>query len=194
MAATEQIVWGIHGGKTGDADNLFLEHGVVGLGWEAIGDLSKLPPDREAFKSAVLQAYPEKKPGAIPVDAGQLYRFVHEMQVDDLVAYPSKMDKLVHLGAVGGAYAYFLSGESGYPDQRRVQWVNAIPRTHFSQGALYEIGAAMSFFQVKNYADEFRAAAEGKAATARLSFSMSVISSPSTFVTFARLISSITSR
>ena len=29
---------------------------------------------------------------------------------------------------------------------------------HFSQGALYEIGSAMSFFAVKNYADEFLSA------------------------------------
>jgi len=32
-----------------------------------------------------------------------------------------------------------------------------VPRTRFSQGALYEIGSAMSLFQVKNYVDKFRA-------------------------------------
>jgi restriction system protein len=32
-----------------------------------------------------------------------------------------------------------------------------------SQGALYEIGSAMSLFQVKTYAEEFRAAVEGRA-------------------------------
>jgi len=31
---------------------------------------------------------------------------------------------------------------------------------------MYEIGSAMSFFQVKNYADEFAAALEGKAVAA----------------------------
>lgn len=40
---------------------------------------------------------------------------------------------------------------------------NAVPRTQFSQGALYEIGSALSLFQIKNYADEYRAVAEGKA-------------------------------
>jgi restriction system protein len=39
-----------------------------------------------------------------------------------------------------------------------------MPRTHFSQGALYEIGSALSLFQLKNYAEEFRALAEGKTA------------------------------
>jgi restriction system protein len=44
-----------------------------------------------------------------------------------------------------------------------VKWLKEVPRTKFSQGALYEIGSALSLFAVKNYADEFRAAMEGKA-------------------------------
>lgn len=38
-----------------------------------------------------------------------------------------------------------------------------MPRTNFSQGALYEIGSAMSLFQVKNYAEEFLSALHGLA-------------------------------
>ena len=52
--------------------------------------------------------------------------------------------------------------ESGYPHLRLVKWLCSIPRTKFSQGALYEIGSALSFFQIKNYVEEFRAAPEGK--------------------------------
>ena len=33
-----------------------------------------------------------------------------------------------------------------------------LPRTRFSQGALYEVGSALTFFAVKNYADEYLAA------------------------------------
>lgn len=44
---------------------------------------------------------------------------------------------------------------------RAVKWLLALPRTRFTQGALYEIGSAITMFQVKKYADEFRAALEG---------------------------------
>lgn len=165
MATPDITVWGIHGGRTGDADTLFLQHDVVALGWGETGDLSAVPPDREAFKLLIIETYPGKKPGAVPVEAGQLYRFVHEMQPGEFVAYPSRSDKKVHIGRVKGPYAYARSTQPSYPHRRPVEWLAAIPRTHFSQGALYEIGSAMGFFQVKNYADEFRAAAEGKAAT-----------------------------
>jgi restriction system protein len=43
--------------------------------------------------------------------------------------------------------------------------MKTFPRTYFTQGALYEIGSAMSFFQVKTYADEYLAALEGRPKT-----------------------------
>jgi restriction system protein len=162
MADNEPVIWGIHAGKTGDADSLFLQHNVVALGWKEISDLGRLKPDREAFKNAVASAYPNKKAGAIPNNAGQLYRFVHEMKSGDLVAYPSKRDRQIHIARVDGSYAYATSPQPGYPHQRPVKWLRAVPRTQFSQGALYEIGSALSLFQIRNYADEFRAALEGK--------------------------------
>ena len=83
--AFELKVWGMHAGKTGDADSLFLKKDVIALGWSKVGDLSKLKSDREAFKAKVAEVYPEKKPGAIPNNAGQLYRFVHEMKIGDII-------------------------------------------------------------------------------------------------------------
>ena len=43
-----------------------------------------------------------------------------------------------------------------------VKRLRDVPRTQFSQGALYEIGSALSLFLVRNFAEEFRAALEGK--------------------------------
>lgn len=61
-----------------------------------------------------------------------------------------------------GDYQYVDKGSDVYPNQRAVKWIKDYPRTHFSQGALYEIGSALSFFQVKNYADEYLAALTGQ--------------------------------
>ena len=162
MTEKETTIWGIHGGKTGDADTLFLKKNFVSLGWKEIGDLSKLKAEREAFKAKVAECYPGKKPAAIPIDAGQLFRFVHEMKTGDLIVYRSKRDKMIHLGRVEGAYKYETKVEPSYPHLRSVKWLREAVPSQFSLGALHEIGSAMSFFQVKNYADEFRATLEGK--------------------------------
>jgi len=49
-------------------DALFLKNNFIGLGWSKA--------DREAFKAAVAATFPDKKAGAIPNNAGQLFRFV----------------------------------------------------------------------------------------------------------------------
>lgn len=162
MVEKDVTIWGIHAGKTGDADTLFLKKKFVAIGWHKIGNLGKIKADREAFKEKVAEAYPDSKPGAIPNNAGQLYRFVHEMKQGDIVIYPSKVDKHIHIGQIEGPYKYDPSLEEGYPNLHQVKWLRSLPRTHFTQGALYEIGSAMSLFQVKNFAEEFKAALEGK--------------------------------
>ena len=159
----ETAIWGIHGGKTGDADKLFLHGNCIALGWQLVGDLKVLKPDREAFKAKIAAVYPGKKPGAIPVDAGQLFRFVHEVHIGDLVAYPSKADREIHLGRIEGEYHHVVDTDVTYPQRRSVKWLRSVPRTQFSQGALYSVGSAMSFFLLTNYSDEFREAVEGKA-------------------------------
>lgn len=68
--STNTTIWGIHAGKTGDADSFFLKKNCIALGWTQMGDLSILKPDRDAFKSRVMEVYPDAKPGAIPGYAG----------------------------------------------------------------------------------------------------------------------------
>jgi restriction system protein len=73
-------LWDIHAGKTDDADSLFLKKNCIAVGWAKMSDLSALRPDRDAFKARVAEVYPTARPGAIPDNAGQLFRFVHEMK------------------------------------------------------------------------------------------------------------------
>lgn len=160
--AEDRTFWGVHAGATGNAHHLFLNKKVVALGWSEIGDLSTIPANRDAFKEKYVQIYPETKKGAIPVNAGQLFRYVHEMKIGDIVIYPSKNDRQIHIGEVTGDYMYVPKGKENYPHQRNVTWLKHCSRTEFSQGALYEIGSAMTLFQVKNYADEYEAAMLGK--------------------------------
>lgn len=159
--ADEAVFWGIHAGKTGDAETLFFKKNVVGLGWPEMGDLSTLKKDREAFKEKLQVAYPSTKEGAIPVNAGQLFRFLYEMKTGDYIIYPSKRQKRIFIGEIMGDYKFDRSPKVHYKNQRPVKWLKDFPRTTFSQGALNVIGSAMSFFAVENHADEFDAALKG---------------------------------
>ena len=101
-----------------------------------------------------MQIYPNAKKGSIAIGAGMLYRFRHEVQVGDYIVFPSKNNREVNIGVVEGEYIYD-SNQVEYVQTRKVKWLKHLPRMAFSQGALYEIGSAMTLFSVKNYADEF---------------------------------------
>lgn len=155
MATEDKRIWGIH---TMD-ETLFLKDNVIAIGWKEIGDLNAIDPSREAFKEQYAITFPEEKKMQIALGAGMLYRFVHEIQVGDYVVFPSKNSRKINIGVVDGAYTYNPNARE-YVQQRDVKWLKHLSRTAFTQGALYEIGSAMSLFSVKNYAEEFLAALE----------------------------------
>ena len=153
MSNEEKKIWGIH---TKD-DNLFLHHDVIAIGWKKMGDLSLISPDRDSFKYKYTEVYPNAKKGNVANSVGMLYRFTHEVAIGDYVVFPSKIDRQINIGVIESGYEYHPEA-SEYVQQHKVKWLKHLPRTLFSQGALYEIGSAMSFFTVKNFADEYLAA------------------------------------
>lgn len=150
MAVSNRTVWGIH---TMD-DPLFLNQNLIAIGWEEIGDLSAVGTSRDAYKEKYNLVYPDAKKGSIATSAGMLYRFVHEVQVGDYVVFPSKIDRKINIGIVESAY-FYDSAAVQYCNRRKVKWLKHLPRTAFSQGALHEVGSALTLFLVKNYADEY---------------------------------------
>ena len=121
---SEEIkVWGIH---TLD-DNLFLKENVIAIGWNEIGDLSKIAPDREGFKKKYIETFPDDKKMRVANSAGMLYRFAHEVQIGDYIVFPSKINREINIGTVESDYIYNPDTES-YVQQRKVKWIKHLPR------------------------------------------------------------------
>ena len=154
-------MWGIHCAI--DKESIFLDNNVIAIGWREMGDLSRIAPNRDAYKKAFSEIFPNASKNSAANQVGQLYRFVCEAKIGDYVVFPSKANRSINIGQIEGEYSYDQS-ESRFVQQRKMKWLKtAIPRTAFSQGALYEIGSAMTFFQIRNYANEFLSALSGKA-------------------------------
>ena len=164
-----KVVWGIHTKQ----ENLFLPKSIIGIGWEEMGNIKSAGDSRDDIKKKYAEVYPDATPGSVATCVGMLYRFVYEVQVGDYVVYPSKADRKINIGVVEGDY-YHETNDNLYSNRRKVKWLKSLPRTDFSQGALYEVGSALTFFQVKNYADEYLAALEGKKASLDTSIDESI--------------------
>lgn len=150
-------IWGIH---TQD-DRLFLDKNVIAIGWKEMGDLSKIEPNRESFKSKYSATYTEASKNSIANCVGTLIRFSLEMQIGDYVVFPSKTNREINIGQITSDY-FFDEDEHIYAQKRRVKWLRHLPRAAFTQGALYEVGAFISVFLIRNYAEEFISAIDKK--------------------------------
>ncbi|WP_439533224.1 restriction endonuclease [Polymorphobacter sp.] len=158
MSNSEPVMWGLHMREALGMSP--IEENFVAIGWDEVGDLKAIAPSREAFKAAVTTALPHRKPGAIPGDAGVLYRFSVEMKLGDLIIFPCKVDRQVYIGRIEGPYTH-QPATGHWPNRRKVKWLKALPRASFTQTALHEIGSAITLFRVTTHADEFLAALSG---------------------------------
>ncbi|WP_404436942.1 restriction endonuclease [Microbacterium aerolatum] len=147
-------VWGVHN------DSLTVElvdEGFISIGWDALGPLTSIS-NREAVKKALTALSPDAKPRSIAGQAGVLIRFRDEMRVGDVVIAPYKPDSTINLGVVTSEYYYEAAAET-HRHRHHVDWRKVgLPRSVFSQSALYEIGSAITVFRVRNHVDEFLAA------------------------------------
>lgn len=84
MDYNNRTIWGIHGGRTGDADSIFLKKNQMIMGWLEMRVLNALALNRDASKTKVQEILPDKKSGYYPVATGQIFRFVHEVKESDL--------------------------------------------------------------------------------------------------------------
>ncbi|CCH74167.1 Restriction endonuclease [Nostocoides australiense Ben110] len=148
-----KTMWGIHNDALGAE---LVDEGFISVGWEAMPDLRTIGDDMTRMKEAVQAKYPSAKPGAVPVWAGVLRRFAFDMAQGDLVVAPYRPDGTLNFGVISGPYEY-VSGVPRHPHRRRVTWTRTgVARSLFPQAALYEIGSAVTLFQVRKHDQVFR--------------------------------------
>jgi len=149
-------IWVIRAGRNGEAHNFFMNHSMIVLSDAEMGDLSKLDHTRDIFYKTYREKHPrDTRTGSAGI-AGKYFRFVHNVQIGDLVLYPALKSKLIYIGRVKGLYVYDESVDSDFPHHRSVRWELTIPKSILSETATRELGAARTFFKYKTHHDEIR--------------------------------------
>ena len=116
-------IWAIRAGSAGQADALFIEQNLIAMSSaEVDDDVGKLSASRSAFKQAFDPPNTNVRPEAIPILAGQLFRFVHELQIGDYVIYPRKSDRTLRMGEIAGPYLFQTDEACEYSHRRSVIW------------------------------------------------------------------------
>lgn len=153
-------VWGFH--NPIEHEEKLIKENIIAMSWKELDDLSKIEPKtREGFSKYYEKIYPGSKKMSVAQCVGQLYRFLHEVKINDYIVFPTKYNRLINIGQVKSEY-YYDEKEEHYVNKRKVKWIKSFPRTMFSQGALYEVGSFLTIFKIKNYSNEFLDVLAGK--------------------------------
>jgi restriction system protein len=156
--------WVVRAGKHGENEEYALEHNVVAIGWEDVGDIGKIK-DRDELQRLISETYPEETISTTRVWTGELWALKDRIQNDDWVALPLKSRAAIAVGRIAGPYKFVPDGPPDPKHQRRVRWIRTdLSRAEVDQDLLYSLGSILTVFRVRrnNAEDRLVSLVEGQ--------------------------------
>ena len=101
--------------------NAFYERGVMGLGWDEIGDLRQYSSQDEMKAAMKRTIDPDKSHNN---GAHATWQFLAEMKVGDVIFAKRGMHTLIGRGVVTSDYIYDPKSDPDYPNIRKVDWIS----------------------------------------------------------------------
>src|SRR6516164_9557577 len=109
--------WVVRAGQGAGAINLFLERGIVALGGEELGDLSRCASVTE-MRQLYEVAFPKDSRSTRITRASQLARFLLDIQPGDNVVTPSPGSAAYLVGVIVSGYQWKPDVIAGMPHTR----------------------------------------------------------------------------
>lgn len=149
-----QRIWCIRAGIDGEAHSWFMDKMVVCLADQGMGNLRKIPADRQAFYGTYRTLHPSESASGTAGIGGKFFRFIHEIHNGDLIVYHSLSEARIYVGIVMGEYTYSRKQDEAFPHQRSVKWLCNFSKSRLSEKSRRELGAARTLFEIKHYREE----------------------------------------
>lgn len=156
------IFWMVRAAEKGVYIDDFIEKGVVSLGGGSEGDL-RLITSKKALFAKMQEVHSEWKRGKLSIWTGQLYRFAHEIAVNDYVVSYDPQQRLYHIGQVIEEYQFKEGAVGNHPHYRAVTWQGTVARDRLSNSTKNSLGAISSLFLIPvSAAEEMYALLKGE--------------------------------
>jgi restriction system protein len=148
-------VWLVRAGSQGQHEQKFIQENRIYLTWRDLNIPLDELQSRKALLTQLFEIYADDKPKRLMNFSSQIWSFAHVMQVGDRVILPSKTQPVIYIGRITSGYQHDRDGENPFLHWRAIEWLPAVPRSHFSQDLLYSFGAFMTICRItRNNAEE----------------------------------------
>lgn len=158
QGSPERPITVVRAGAGGEHSAQFERIGIVAIGFGLAESLAGL--SREQVIDALSRRLPNGPTRRLLQNAGQLYRFAHDVQSHDIVVTPESGSRELIVGEVTSPYEFWPQGaiNGDYHHVHRVNWFARRSRDLLSQPTLYSIGSIATVFQPRAQAQaELRA-------------------------------------
>jgi len=154
----KKTMWLVRAGKDAYLFDEFQNKKVVALGWNEIGDLSKITTSGDFFhlkgiKKLLQEKHPDYKQGTLNICAGMLSRFRFDFKKGDHVVTYNPAERIYLVGEITSDYEYNTK-LTEYFHIRRVKWLGEVPRDKLSASTKNTLGAISTLFEVGEDAEK----------------------------------------
>ena len=154
-------LWMVRAGEGAFLIDDFLTKNIVSIGWNTIGDLSKVN-NLDKLKELIREKFPDYKDGQIISSAGQIYRFLSEFKKGDCVMTYNPSERTYSIGEIESDYR-FDEKISEYFHVREIKWIGKVRRDDLSTSTKNTLGATLTIFEIPKQArEELFSLLEGK--------------------------------
>ena len=161
-----ETIWMVRAGRGGDLLESFLEGNAVAIGFDFLDDLSRFQT-REQVQTALAaqRSALALRKRQMTMASSQLFRFAHEIQLNDRVLTYDSSTRDYHLGRVTGPYIFNPSLFPNHPHVRPVEWAGKIDRDSLSPKTRHGLGSISTLFMLSDEASsEIVARSKGETA------------------------------
>ncbi len=159
-----QHLWMVRAGEGGKWIDEFRKHQVVAVGWPQLGPIN-VGVSREEIAHKGMKEWPNASRSTIGSSAGQVFRFLNELQKGDIVVSYDPSRRIYHVGKIEGDPEYQPELIEELPRVRSVSWFAEVSRDKLSVPTRNSLGAISTLFQLPpEAAEEILAVSQGKEA------------------------------
>lgn len=132
--------------------DVFRNNNYIGIGWfDAINPIEENwdLTDKDFLKEKYREKYCDDANMRVNQNVGQIYRFINEMKIGDIVISPYNTNDLL-IGKITGDLYFQNDNSSPYPWRKRMEWIkDNVNRHNFSQPVQNTLRATLTCFEVK---------------------------------------------
>ena len=116
--SSNRKIWLVSPGRNAKYFDEFYEKGIVAIGWDYLGDLSRYENDEQIREAIRQHEESDRNPRNATLAC---YQFAHEMKIGDIVFAKQGQRKIVGYGVVTSNYRYEAERDT-YKNVRSVDW------------------------------------------------------------------------